>query len=195
MQVIGLTGSSGSGKSTVSSFCTTMGFTVIDGDIISREIAFPNSNYVLKLKEIFGDDVCDENGVLLRRKIAEIAFSSSENHKLLTNATTPFILNEINTRLVAIQKSGADICFMDGAVIIGTPFEPLCDKVISILSEFDMQVARIIKRDEVTDEVAKNRLNKQPDNDFFIAHSDIIIWNNQDEKHLLSCVKSVIQSL
>ena len=101
MRLIGITGSSGSGKSTVADFYARCGYTVIDGDGVSRELAVPGSAYVAALVKAFGPDICDENGALDRRAMGAIAFSCPENQKKLTQVTTPLKRLQLTIRISA----------------------------------------------------------------------------------------------
>ena len=80
-KLIGLTGKTGAGKSTVSKMLEGFGAFIIDGDKVAREVLNLSPDLELKLKAAFGNDIY-ENGVLLRKELAKRAFSSHENTEL-----------------------------------------------------------------------------------------------------------------
>ena len=81
MQIIGLTGPTGAGKSTVSARLRELGFYIADGDAIAREVAAPGEPLLAQLAEAFGADIL-ENGVLRRRELARRAFADRKSTRL-----------------------------------------------------------------------------------------------------------------
>ena len=83
MILIGLTGGIGAGKTTVSEYLKEKGYTVLDADLVAREIVEPGTETLLTLAETFGKDIIDPDGSLNRGRLADIAFSDSKQKKLL----------------------------------------------------------------------------------------------------------------
>ena len=178
MKVIGITGASGSGKSTICSWLTEWGYTVLDGDAISRELAVPNSRYLQELKKKFGEEICDENGVLLRRKLGERIFADPKAHRRLTEITTPLILEELRLRLKAAQEKNQELVFLDGALIIDTPYAQLCNIIVAVIGEREKQICRIMQRDNISRAAAQDRLDRQVSADFLRARADLVLENS-----------------
>ena len=88
MYLIGLTGSIGSGKSSVSRILKSEGFEILDADEISRELTSPKSKIIGELVAAFGDSILNKDGDLDRRALAAIAFKSEENKELLSEIVT-----------------------------------------------------------------------------------------------------------
>ena len=84
--IIGLTGPTGSGKSSFSALAEKKGVYVIDCDKIARQVTERGSECLLKLAEVFGEDIIDEDGCLIRRLLAKKAFSS-------VKSTPAFLIN------------------------------------------------------------------------------------------------------
>ena len=97
MLIIGLTGKTGAGKSTVSARLREKGCYIIDGDIIARQITEKGSDILPLLQKAFGNDILDENDELIRKRLAERAFSSKENTALLNSITHPEITRRFKT--------------------------------------------------------------------------------------------------
>lgn len=195
MRLIGITGSSGSGKSTVSDYYASLGYTVIDGDGISRQLAVPGSAYVQALCQEFGKDICDENGYLQRRKMAQIAFADKAAQKRLTEITAPLIMQEVCRQIKACAEKGQLMAFLDGALILGTPFADLCDKIIAVLANREVQIERIMARDGVEKHTAIDRLDRQWSNLQMEKSADICIYNTQDKEELLCTAKKILSEL
>ena len=154
MKVIGITGRSGCGKSSATKFLAGQGYPCIDADLIAREMLLPGSPCIAQLQEKFGADIADENGNVRRRLLADRAFATPAGTRALTAITQPEILHRIETRLQEAEQSGAELAFVDGAVIVGTPFEARCDALVLISAPYDTSVARICARDGITPEMA-----------------------------------------
>lgn len=127
MKVVGITGRSGCGKSSATNFLREKGYPCIDADLVAREVLLPGSPCIARLQQVFGADIADENGTVRRRLLADRAFATPEGTAALTDMTQPEILRRIDAALDEARQGGADLAFVDGAVIVGTPFEARCD--------------------------------------------------------------------
>lgn len=195
MRLIGITGSSGSGKSTVADYFARLGYTVIDGDAISRQLATPGSGYVNALVQAFGPDICDPAGALCRRAMGELAFSTPQGQKKLTAVTTPFILEEVRRRMAECEARGEQLAFLDGAVILGTPFAKLCEQVIAVLADPQTQVDRIARRDHISPKAAAERLARQWPNETMQQAASCCIFNTSDKEELLCKAKKTLEKI
>lgn len=184
MLVVGITGRSGSGKSTVAEHYKMLGYPVMDGDKISRDVTGIGSECLALLVEEFSDDILAEDGSLLRKKLAEKAFATPEKNARLLAITHPFILQEFLQRVRKAEKEGARLCFIDGAMIIGSLFEEQCDKIIVVSAEQAQEVARIMARDGITAEHAKARLSAQLSQKEMEAAASYCIKNNGTKAEL-----------
>ena len=193
MKVIGITGSSGSGKSTVAAHYAALGYPVIDGDGISRELAVPGSPYVKALQQEFGEDICDACGALERRVMVERAFATQEGQRRLTKVTTPLIYAEIQRRIERYRADGETLVFLDGALIIGTPFAAFCDEIIAVLAEPETQIARIVARDKVSKKAAANRLARQPNNQVLQQGATHCLWNLTNKEDLICKAEKLLE--
>lgn len=176
-KVIAITGRSGCGKTCVSNFYTSKGYTVIDCDKIAAKI-HENPNCIEKLSEYFGKDIIDENCKLDKKKLAQKAFDNQQSLKKLTEITHPFIIKEILDRINIAFLQGEKLVFVDGAVIIGYEFEKYCDEFILVISDSAVQCNRLVKRDSITYKQAENRLLKQLSYPQIFPKATYIIYNN-----------------
>ena len=173
--IFGITGGSGSGKTTVSAMFSQLGVHVIDTDVIAHNIVEKGSKCLGELVQYFGDEILNADGTLDRKKLAHIAFSDDEKKAALNRITHKYIKAQTEAD---IKNSSADIIAIDGAVIIGSSIEPLCGFIVSVIADRDIRIERIKERDALTDEQAAQRLAAQPDDNFYKQHSGYIIYNN-----------------
>lgn len=162
MKIIGITGRSGCGKSSATNFLREQGYPCIDADLVAREVLLPGSACIPQLQALFGADIADEHhGQVRRRLLADRAFATPEGTAALTGVTQPEILRRIDAALAEAEAAGAKLAFVDGAVIVGTPFEAKCDALLLVTAPYDTSVARICARDGIAPEMARRRLDAQ----------------------------------
>lgn len=195
MKTVAITGNSGSGKTTVSRWLARQGYVVIDGDAVTRDLAQPGSPYVQALVRQFGPDILDKEGNLLRRKVAERAFATPAAIRQLTEATTPLIYKEIERRIHEAAEQGSTLVFIDGALIVDTPFERLCDQIIAVLSDAALQAARIAERDGISLKAAKIRIARQTPPERLRQRADFVLENNGEKQELTEKMQLLLNKL
>lgn len=195
MMTLGITGRSGCGKSTVTAVFAGHGVPLADADQISREILLPGSPLLPALAERFGADILKADGTLDRRLLADRAFATPAGTRALTAITQPEILHRIETRLQEAEQGGAELAFVDGAVIVGTPFEARCDALVLISAPYDTSVARICARDGIAPEMARRRLDAQTPIETLRAAATHEVVNDGTAEQLAEKMHAVLQQL
>lgn len=175
MLVIGLTGKTGAGKTTVASYLKEKGCYIIDGDIIARQTTEKGSDVLPVLQKAFGEDILDENGELIRKRLAERAFSSKENTDLLNSITHPAITQRFKSELAKAETQGYKTAVIDAAALLESSGKDLCQKIIVVHADKETRLDRILKRDGITTEQAITRINAQKDDDYYLSQAHIII--------------------
>ncbi len=179
-KLVGLTGKTGAGKSTVSDYLKQKGAYIIDGDIIAREILEINKSLLPKLCEAFGWDILENDGNSLNRKaLARKAFSTPENTALLNSIMHPAINAEIKKR---VEKAFFEYntVIVDAAAIIESGFANECDILLVVHAPEDVRKERIIKRDNLTEADALVRIKGQKDDSFYLKKASYVISNFGD---------------
>ena len=192
MNIIGITGSSGAGKSTICNMLENeYKVKIINADKIAKRLSKRGTNYIKEIAEKFGKDILDENGDLKRKKLAEIIYTNAEKRKLLNNCTFKYISAEIKKEIEEEQEILTTI--IDAPLLFECGLDKLCNHVIGIISKRELQLQRIIERDNITYEQAEKRLNAQETNDFYIEKCDEIIENNNDISYIEKCVHKIAE--
>lgn len=175
--IIGVTGSSGAGKSTLCQFLEDKyNVTIINADKIARKLTKKGTNYVIDIIKIFGTDIVNEEGELKRKKLAEIIYTDSKKREQLNNCTFKYITKEIQKKLNKINNN--TVAIIDAPLLFESELNKICDKVIGVISKREIQIDRIVARDNIDYEQAEKRLAAQQTNEFYIQHCDDIIENN-----------------
>ena len=200
MKVVGITGRSGCGKSSATKFLAGQGYPCIDADLIAREMLLPGSPCIAQLQEKFGADIANHarprrRGSVRRRLLADRAFATPAGTRALTAITQPEILHRIETRLQEAEQGGAELAFVDGAVIVGTPFEARCDALVLISAPYDTSVARICARDGIAPEMARRRLDAQTPIETLRAAATHEVVNDGTAEQLAEKMHAVLQQL
>lgn len=195
MKIVGITGRSGCGKSSATKFLAQQGYPCIDADQVAREVMLPGSPCLAQLQEQFGADILDETGALRRRLLADRAFATPEGTRLLTELTQPEILRRIEADLQRAQEAGAELAFVDGAVIVGSPFQARCDELVLITAPYEVSVQRICARDGIAPEMARRRLDAQTPLEQLRAAATVEIANDGTPQQLQTRIRELLQTL
>ena len=155
MFTVGLTGGVAAGKSTTTNFFIDKGITVVDADTISRNLQLKGEEGYEKIVKKFSDDILDSNGQIDRKKIREIAFSDPKNKKWLEDLMHPMIRDEVIKQFEKVESSW---------VIYSAPLwsnKNVFNRTLVIDTPKDVQLQRIIERDNCSKEVAEQVIAQQ----------------------------------
>ncbi len=192
MIVFGLTGGSGAGKSAAAEIFRELGVYVIDADKVARKVVEKGRPCLEELRCEFGNGIISLDGTLDRRSLGDIVFTDENKLKSLNKITHKYIKEEI---LSELALTDCEMAAIDGAVLIGSDIAELCSFMVSVAADTDIRLKRITERDNLTRERAKNRLNSQPDNDFYIKNSKYIVYNNGSTAELALKIKDIYEEI
>ena len=194
MKVIGITGSSGSGKTTVSKILSEeLKAKTINADEIVKQMQEPGTKYYEKIVEAFGKELLEEDESLNRKKLAEIIFKDELKKEKLNQLTYKYVVEEIKEQ---VKKSKEEYIIIDAPLLIESRLNELCDIVIAVISEKQEQIRRISKRDNIEEKNAKLRLDAQKDNKFYKLNADYIVENNGGNyDEFMGRIRKLVQEL
>ena len=176
--VIGLTGQTGAGKSTVSKALRQYGCAVIDCDKVTRDPQLYSGACLEELKKAFGRDIVSEDGVLNRRLLANRAFVSEEATQTLNRITHPVIFDRLRDEIAA-QAENAKVVVLDAPTLFEAGADVLCRRVVSVLADRNVRLSRIMQRDGITEEEACRRMQAQQNDAFYADRSDWVLDNTE----------------
>lgn len=178
MLVLGLTGKTGAGKSTVSALLKEKGCFVIDADKVASEILEKGSPVIEKLTQAFGEDIVKYNGEIDKKLLAMRAFASREETEKLNAITHPEIRRIILERIEDAKIEEYEVCVIDAAALLESEVRLDCEKIAVVFAPADVRLKRIIERDNLSVTEAKRRMDAQMSDEFYLENADIIIIND-----------------
>lgn len=191
VMVVGLTGQTGAGKSTVSKTFAENGFALINADRIARLVVDKGSDCLAEIADIFGEAVILQDGALNRKALADVVFSDRGKLEILNSITYPYITGEILKQIREHSVNGEKLILLDAPTLFESRADDFCELVISVVADDSLREKRIMERDGLTSERARKRMNSQLDESYFISNSDYIITNNSSIETVSEISKEV----
>ena len=182
--VIGLTGQTGAGKSTVSKVFVQNGFRLIDADAISRHVVARGSHCLADLQECFTDAILTPDGELDRKVMASIAFSDHRKLEMLNTIMYPYIVGEILRMIHRFSQQNHKLILLDAPTLFESRADDFCDLIISVVAKPELRMQRIMERDHISEKAAQQRMEMQLKEEFFRLHSDTVLENNSSFSEL-----------
>lgn len=173
----GLTGGIASGKSTVSRRFAARGVTIVDADLLAREIVQPGTEGLAALVDAFGPQILDATGALDRQALAAVAFASREAQQRLNAITHPRIAMETGRRLAAAPTPLA--CY-DAALLVENGVADAFRPLVVVATDEATQIARAVARDGLPEAEIRRRIGLQRPLSDKTALADIVIHNDGD---------------
>lgn len=179
--VIGVTGPTGAGKSTVCNILRNWtGVSVIDCDRVARQVTEKGTLCLLDIAVEFSPSVISADGTLNRKKLGQLVFSDPEKLTRLNAIIFPYILERLREEIADAEKRGAKAIFLDAPTLFESGADALCEKILAVTSAPEKRLTRIMQRDSLSPQGAADRMASQPDADFYLARADYQIRNDDD---------------
>ena len=155
MNVIGVTGIIGSGKSSVCEIFKIIGIPVFYADIESKRF-LEDKAVIYQLQKLFGEDVCNRDGNIDRKFLAEHVFDNQEKLIQLNSILHP----KVKLRFDEWKNDNADHPYgiIEAAILFESGFNRFCDAVIVVDAPDELCIQRVIEREKCSREVVKQRM-------------------------------------
>ena len=191
-KIIGITGGIASGKSTVTNFLRQRGFQVVDADALVHQLQKPGGRLYQVLVNHFGQDIVSKNGALNRPLLANLIFSNSKEREWSKRTQGEIIREELASLLdnLAQQES---IFFMDIPLLFEQDYSSWFDETWLVYVDRDVQLKRLMKRDQLSKELAEVRLSAQWPLEEKKGLASQVIDNNGSQDQLLAQVNSLLE--
>ena len=185
MRVLGITGGTGSGKSTVAAILRKKGCQVIDADAIAKELQRKDMPVFREIEAYFGNEVIDvATGELDRKKLAQIVFEDDAARLKLNSIVHGAVAEEIKRRLKILENRGTKYAVLDVPIPVENGFFDVSDVVWAVCANDDLRIERIMERSSMTAEEAEKRIASQLSNREYSELADVTIDNESDSEDL-----------
>ncbi len=193
--VVGLTGQTGAGKSTVSDYLRENGMAVIDADKVAREVVETGSACIADIALEFGCEYINADGTLNRKKMAKTVFTDKAKLKKLNALMFPYIIRRLCEEIERSRREGEGIIVLDAPTLFESGADRECDYVVSVIADEQSRKERIIRRDGLTQQEAQERISAQHDEEYYKSRSDEILENNEGVDSLKNRTSALISRL
>lgn len=184
LKVFGLTGGIASGKSTVSRLWAKWGVPIVDADLVSRQVMVPGAPAFNAIIECFGLEIVTPTGEIDRKALGSIVFSDSKKRALLNSIVHPRIASQTRAMFSELRSSGEKLACYDAPLLIEGGFAAAFRPLVVVTVPPDVQLNRVMARDDLTEQEARSRISAQMSQDAKVEKADIVI-NNDDDLSML----------
>ena len=193
-KIIGITGGIASGKSTVTEFLRQKGFQVVDADAVVHQLQKPGGRLYQGLVEHFGEKVLLENGELNRPLLASLIFSNPEEQEWSKRTQGEIIREELAALRNQFAQTEA-LFFMDIPLLFEQDYASWFDETWLIYVNREIQLERLMKRDQISKEAAESRLNSQWPLERKISLASHSLDNNGNQEQLIAQVVQLLDEM
>ena len=189
MLEIGLTGSIGSGKSTVAALLVERGAVLLDADAIVREVQEPGTPVFIAMVEYWGDDIVADDGTLDRQAVADRVFGDADELAVLNAIVHPAVADEMTRRRKALASTDATV-ILDIPLLVESGHEGLAG-IIVVDVDPELAVERLVTHRGFTETDARGRIARQASRTDRLARADVVVDNSGSLNDLVAQVDLV----
>ena len=180
--VIGLTGGTGSGKTTAAKALEELGAFRIDADAISRSLTAPGGAALGAIRERFGGAYFGEDGSLDRRAMADAVFRSEENRRALEAIVHPMVRERMREEIERAARDGRAAALLDVPLLFEAGMEDMCGEVWAVTCPAAERARRVTLRDGISFERAMERIACQMSDEERARRADRVLANDGGEE-------------
>ncbi len=196
MLKVGLTGSIAVGKSFVCEVFGELGAFVLDADVSAREVVEPETKGLSLIVKNFGKEILQPDGKLDREKLGAIVFADTQKRQLLNSIVHPLVIEKQNEWLAEKERENVNgIAIIDAALMIESGGYDRFDKLIVVWCSSDIQLERLILRNNLSKEDSLRRINSQMPQEEKKSYADFLIDTSEGFESTREQVEKVFDKL
>ena len=195
MDVYGLTGGIGSGKSAAAAIFEELGIPVVSADELSRIIVTPGTEGLAAVVEAFGPGVLDQNGELDRKRLGKLVFRDPVQRGRLEAILHPRIRDRFQDVLTTLEATGQHMVIYEVPLLFENNLEKTMKAVILVSAPEAARISRVMERDKLTTDEVRARMATQMDDTGRRARADHILENDGDLEHLRRQVETLLHKI
>lgn len=195
MLVVGLTGGISSGKSMVAKWFREAGILVLDADEIVKTLQSPHSDLVKEIGKLFGEQMIAEDGSLNRQALGSLIFHDDQAKEKLNRLIHPQVKNKLEQGIQQAHELGEKILVLDIPLLYESGFEPLIDISLVVYVSKEIQLQRLMERDQIDEAYALAKINSQLSLEEKKKRGDFILDNRGTLEQLKSQFEEILTKL
>ena len=195
MTVIGITGPTGAGKTTVLNVLKELGVAVVDCDAVYHELLRASDPLRTELKARFGEEIFDENGDLRRKELGAIVFKDEKALADLNAITHRHIIAELDRRIARAEAQGCPAMALDAVALIESGLGERCRVTVAVTAAEEVRARRIMAREGIGEDYARWRIAAQKPPEWFEERCDHILRNDGGREELEERARALFMSI
>lgn len=195
MTVIGITGPTGAGKTTVLSVLRDLGGAVVDCDAVYHELLRASNPLQNELKNRFGGEIFDENGDLRRKELGAIVFKDENALADLNAITHRHIIAELDRRIARAEAQGCPAMALDAVALIESGLGERCRVTVAVTAAEEVRVRRIMAREGVGEDYARARIAAQKPTAWYEERCDHTLRNDGTQEELEQRARALFEQI
>ncbi|XP_064030383.1 bifunctional coenzyme A synthase isoform X2 [Pogoniulus pusillus] len=173
--VIGLTGGTGSGKTSIARLMGHLGAFIIDADKLGHAVYSPSGPAYKQVVASFGAEILNQDGTINRRVLGAKVFGNQEKLKNLTDIVWPEIAQMVKEQIREAAAQGSAVCVLDAAVLLEAGWQDMVHEVWTAIIPEEEAVKRVVARDGLSEEAARSRLQNQMSNSQRVERAQVVL--------------------
>ncbi len=195
MTVIGITGPTGAGKTTVLNVLRDLGGAVADCDAVYHELLSTSAPMREELEARFGADIFEPTGGLRRKKLGGIVFGDAQALADLNAITHRHIVAQLRRLIAQAEQEGRPAIALDAIALLESGAGALCDTTVAVTAPEETRVARIMAREGIGEDYARARVRAQKPSAWFEARCGHTLRNDGDKASLEGRARALFKSI
>ena len=199
MKIIGITGTSGAGKTTVCNIIEKQyNAKRIDADKIAKELSKAGTEYFKEIVEYFGTDILNVGVApqgdpqINRKKLADIVFNNKSKREILNQITEKHVVKKINEEIEELSKT-EKLIILDVPLLFESGLDKKCNITIGVIAKENLKIQRICKRDGIDEKLAKQRIDALKSDEFLKENCTHIITNEGDIEEIKKQIDLILK--
>jgi len=178
---VGLTGGIGSGKTTVAKVFETLGVPVYYSDVWAKIITVSDKNVINALVLEFGNEVYLADGELNKPYLSKLIFENKDSREKINNIIHPAVAKHFDEWVKDYEEVGKKYVIKEAAILFESGAYKQVDKIITVVTDVEQRIERVIKRDNNSKEEVLQKIKAQISDEEKVKLSDFVIRNNDDD--------------